>query len=245
VIDIHAHILPGLDDGPQDFPEALRVCQAAVSDGIKAIVCTPHIGRYNNSLEKIIPVFEHLKSQLRKAAIELQLFLGADILFSPQLPQLIRTNHVVSINNSGRYILIEFPHYSIPEDAAKTVFDLLSLGVTPIVTHPERNSLIQRHPAILYEFINQGALAQLTAASITGLFGRHAERAAYFILEHNLAQVIATDVHSLEGRGPYLRTAVDVVAGIVGEDLAWAMVTTVPQQIIDGKPVDFPEPIRP
>ena len=245
MIDIHAHILPGLDDGPKDLQESLQICQTAVSNGIKAIVATPHIGRYNNSLENILPAFEQLRDYLKAENILLDIFCGADILFTPQLPQLIKTNHIVSINNSGKYILIEFPHYAVPETASKTIFELLSLGVTPIITHPERNSFIQKHPQLLYEFINQGALSQLTASSITGIFGRPAERAAYFMLEHNLAQVIATDVHSLKGRGPYLREAVEVASGIIGKDLAVSMVTTVPQQIVDGRPVDFPEPIRP
>jgi protein-tyrosine phosphatase len=245
MIDIHAHILPALDDGPQDIQDSIEICKSAYKNGIKTIVATPHIGRYDNNRNKIINSLERLKQKLSQEQIEITLYHGADILFNEYLPRQIRENSIVTINGNGRYFLLEFPQDYIAANAKEIIFQILTLGVTPIITHPERNKAIKKNPKLLFEFICQGALSQLTAASLLGGFGRSVEILSHKILINNLVHVIATDVHSLQGRSLDLKMAVEVASQFIGEELSLSMVTAIPEKIIHGNPIDFPEPICP
>jgi len=245
VIDIHAHILPGLDDGPRDIKESIQICELAYEQGIDTIVATPHIGRYDNDKNKIVGALSQLNDKKPTSLSNLKLYYGSDTLFLESLPSQIKEGDIVTINDTGKYLLLEFPHDHIPNTAKDVVFRMLALGTIPIITHPERNKKIQKNPKLLFEFISQGALSQLTAFSLVGGFGRHVERLTYLILKNNLAHVIATDIHSVKGRSINLKPAVDVASQFIGEDLSLSMVTTIPKRIIEGESIDFPEPTCP
>lgn len=249
MIDIHCHILPAVDDGPETLKETLDMCRIAVEDGITTIVATPHQqnGVYHNTAQGIIKKVEEINLALKKAGIALELLPGADVHIDVQTGEKIRQGEIMTVNNTGRYFLLEFPAHSIPPNIDKLIFHFLLNNTTPILTHPERIAEVQEHPNKVYELVSLGALSQITAMSLTGEFGSRAQKCAKTLLKHNLAHIIASDAHSVDHRPPVLSNAVKIASRIVGEEDAAEMVTTVPQQVIRGETVlnlEAPTPVK-
>lgn len=248
MIDLHCHILPGIDDGPRDLKESITMSRVAFNDGIRTIVATPHTlnGIFVNELEKILSLVEKLQNTLLKNNIGLRIVPGADVHVNYNILELIRQGKAVTINNQGCYILLEFPHNHVPPRIPEQVFELKLNGITPIFTHPERNAAIQEDLGIILRLVEQGALTQITSMSITGEFGPQAYKCAHEMLKHNLVHIVASDAHSSRGRLPLLSRAVEKASEIVGPEFARATVTTIPQAIIDGESLSgLPEPIKP
>ncbi|MBD3306787.1 tyrosine protein phosphatase [candidate division KSB3 bacterium] len=239
MIDIHCHILPNLDDGPAQLEDALTLCSIAASDGITTIVATPHQqnGVYYNSSETILHQVEILTSELRKAKIALDILPGADVHIDVDTGEKILHGEILSVNNTKRYFLLEFPAHMIPPNIDKIIFDLLMKKITPILTHPERIFDVQENPNRIYDLVSQGVLSQITAMSLTGDFGRRSKKCAQTLLKHNLAHIIASDAHSTDSRPPILSRAVQAAARLLSEDRALEMVTTIPAKIIHGEPI--------
>lgn len=244
MIDIHCHILPGVDDGAKTLEESLEMCRMAAADGIQTIVASPHQqdGVYNTAAETILQKAELLRRAVKQAAIPLTILPGADVYIDVNTAESIANGSVMTINQTGRYFLMEFPSHTLPANIDKLIFNLLLKNITPVLTHPERIGEVQQHPGQVYELVSLGVLSQITAMSLTGGFGRHAQKCAKTLVEHNLAHIIATDAHSVASRPPILSKGVEVAARIVGKEQAQAMVTTIPRQIISGEPVVNLEP---
>ena len=248
MIDLHCHILPGLDDGAQNDKESVMMSHIAYSDGIRTIVATPHTlnGMFVNEREVILTEVERLNRNLAEEGLDLRILPGADVHVTYNVLDLIRQGKVMTVNDNGRYILLEFPHQLVPPKIPELVFQLKLQGITPIFTHPERNAAIQGDLNIILHLIEQGALAQITANSLTGEFGPMAYKTSARMLKHKLAHIIASDAHSSKIRVPILSDAVHRASEMTGEKWVEAMVTTIPQAIIDGKAInDLPDPIMP
>ena len=246
MIDLHCHILPGVDDGAKSLEESLLMARRAVEDGIHTIVATPHTlnGIYINSARKVTPKVASLQETLSKNHIKLQLYVGADVHLYPHMLELIESGDAGTINNARKYILLEFPSQVVPPKVKDEIFSLKLNGITPIISHLERNPVIQHNIDILYEFIRMGALCQVTAMSITGDFGGIAMQCAERLLRHRMVHVIASDAHSSESRPPVLSQAVEAAAEILENyDDAERMVTEVPAAILSGNMPEIPEPI--
>lgn len=244
MVDLHTHILAGIDDGAENLEESYKMCEMAYQDGIRTIVATPHIGKFPNTKETILAKAKELKEKINSQRLDISLFCGADYEFSPIIFSLIENKSVFTINNS-RYLLLDIPYSLMPPNVKQHIAHITACGVVPIISHPERCLEIQESPDILYDIVKSGAIVQITASSITGKLGRKAKETAHLILRHNLAQVIATDAHGMDKRPPLLSEAVDIASGIIGKDSALAMVTTIPQSIIDDKLITIPEPRKP
>ena len=247
MIDLHCHILPYLDDGPQSPEESLSMAKEAVEDGISVITATPHTlnGVYLNPAQKITKSVAALQDLLVKNNIPLQMCLGADVHLCPDMLAHIESGEAMTINNAGKYLLLEFPAQSIPPGAKDEIFRLKLNGITPIITHPERNLMIQKDIHILYEFVNLGALSQVTAMSITGDFGPIVRNCVQELLERRLAHIIASDAHSPDDRPPLLSEALEEAADMLESyEEAEQMVTLVPAAIIAGEGVEIQEPER-
>jgi len=246
LIDLHCHILPGVDDGAKSLEESLLMARRAVEDGIHTIVATPHTlnGIYINSAGEVTPKVASLQETLSKNHIKLQLYVGADVHLCPHMLELIESGDAGTINNARKYILLEFPSQVVPPKVKDEIFSLKLNGITPIISHLERNPVIQHNIDILYEFIRMGALCQVTAMSITGDFGGIAMQCAERLLRHRMVHVIASDAHSSESRQPVLSQAVEAAAEIMGSyDDSERMVTEVPAAILSGNMPEIPEPI--
>ena len=246
MIDIHCHILPGIDDGSENLTETLEMCRLAIADGITTIVATPHQqdGVYNNSSESIRKQVDVVKDALKHEDLSLEILPGADVHIDVHTAEMIQQGEIMTINNTGRYFLLEFPAHSIPPNINKIIFHLLLKNIIPVLTHPERIAEVQDNPSRVYDLVSTGVLSQITAMSLTGGFGRRAQKCAKTLLKHNLAHIIATDAHSIQSRPPILSEAVKVASRIVGQEQATDMVTTIPRYLIKGEAiVNLPSPI--
>lgn len=247
MIDIHCHVLPGIDDGPETMDEALDMCRMAASDGIKTIVATPHFnpGVYEPVSAKVFGLIAELETRAKEKGIDIRILPGADIAVTPELPGHFKKEEYLTINKNGRYFLAEFPPASVPPKWDAFLLSLLSSGMVPVITHPERNSWFMEHPDALYSIVSKGVMVQITAMSITGGFGEQVQEYSISLLQNNLVHVIATDAHSAAWRPPLLSEAVKMASDMIGEDKAKALVTTIPASIIEGKAVSLPEPVQP
>jgi len=245
MIDLHTHILPGWDDGAEDYAEAKRMLAVAHKDGISKIVLTPHIFRVTKHSEGL----EGLKGRIRtfmeqSKPFEIELFAGAEVYIHPDMVRRIK-DFGLTINGSN-YIFIEFPAELVPIGATNLLFQMMLEGLIPIISHPERNSMLAQTPELLYDLIRQGAIGQVTAQSITGEFGKKTQKAAESFLRHRLVHLIASDAHNSTTRPPRLAEAVEMAKKIVGPAAAGAMVTTIPAAILGNKQIpDLGEPVNP
>lgn len=235
MIDIHCHLLPGIDDGAKSFDQALLMARAAVADGIRFSVMTPHIhpGRYDNTRIIIERATRDFRRKLRQARIPLQIGMAAEVRLSPEILALLEEDEIPFYGelNGFRLMLLEFPHSHIPPGADKLVDKLLERRIRPIIAHPERNKDIMRDLRKITPFVEMGCFLQLTASAIAGRFGEQVHKRALQILELDVFKVLATDAHNLKARLPELREGRDAAARIVGEKAADEMVSTLPRAI--------------
>jgi len=246
MIDLHCHILPNVDDGSQSVEESLKMAERAVEDGIQAIVATPHSldGVYTNRVEDVVSGVTALQGALSANHLDLKLHPGADLHLCTDMVQRISSREACTIDDAGKYILLELPSQMIPNRVKDEIFALKLNGITPIITHPERNAVVQHDPGILYELLQMGALSQVTAMSLTGDFGEFIGRVSATLLRYRLVHIIASDAHSAKDRPPVLSDAVERAAEVLKDyEEAESMVTTVPAAILSGQTPDVHEPV--
>lgn len=238
MIDLHCHILPGLDDGPEDLETALEMARLAFADGIRAIVASPHAlnGVYHNSRETILQKVLEFRGALKAAGIPMILLPGSDIHFDFELEERLNRQEVLAVNDRT-YLLLELPRQFVPPDLKRTLFNLKVRGYFPILTHPERNLMMQEDPRVLGEFVSLGITAQITALSLTGGFGERARNCARQWLKQGWVHFLASDAHSPEIRPPLLSAALKAAVEIVGRERAVKMVTTWPEIVVLGRPL--------
>lgn len=244
MIDTHSHILSGIDDGPLDVEESLRMCRIAAQDGIKIVVATPHSfnGRFITDPLKIRQTTAELNGLLLREGLPLEILPGMEVAVTPELPELLSSGRVVPLND-GRYILMEFHPAHVPAGFENLVKSLQRAGHAIVLAHPEKNLHIQAHPLYLYHLLSGmnawDILVQISADSIAGLAGRAELETAKSLLAAGLVHVIATDAHSSTRRPPRLSVGVAAASQIVGEDRAKQMVVDIPRAVLEG--LSFPE----
>jgi protein-tyrosine phosphatase len=244
MIDIHCHLLPGLDDGAKDDATALECLRMAREDGIRTLVMTPHIaeGVFRPDLKEIRAAAERLGELCRQEGIEVDLRVGSDNYFCPDLLALLKEGKYVTINENGKYALIELPGRYLAEKVHEVFFQVRLAGYVPIITHPERNAALRFEVSFVDKLVRMGCLMQITAASLEGGFGEDAERTARMMLRRGLVHLIATDAHSASHRPPILSRAVKIASKLVGDSAARRMVEDAPAAVLEGAdvPVDVP-----
>ena len=236
MIDLHAHILPGLDHGARDWDESLKMCRIAVDDGITVMAATPHVSEaYPNSIESIVKVTEELRGRLADAGIPLRIVVGGDYHIQPELA----SENVLTLNRNGRYFLLEFPYEVVPPNADDFVEILVQKrGLVPVITHPERVYSLHRHESRVEAMVRKGALVQITGESLTGAFGPGCRKSAERMLGKGLVHIIASDAHWAGERPPVLSGSRTAAARVVGEDAARRLVEDNPRAIIEGRELD-------
>jgi protein-tyrosine phosphatase len=227
LIDIHCHILAGMDDGPQRLEVSLSMAALAAEDGIKAIIATPHTDGIRVNRPSVEDAVRNLQDELIRLRIPLKIAAGFEIPY--ELADELAGSHTLAASN---YVLLELPHYYVPADALQTVSRLLGRGLIPVIAHPERNSGIMVQPDRLAELVDAGALTQVTASSITGDLGPDTRRCAFHLLGAGLVHFIATDSHSPTFRVPRLKKARALAAKLVGPEQADALVSGNPAKIL-------------
>ncbi len=242
--DLHAHILPGADDGARDMEEALSMLRTAAADGIKGVAMTPHVvpGLHDNPKEKVLRLTEELRAAA--AGIGIELYPASEVRLSDETPEGLKSGAVCAINGS-RYVLAELPPFFDSEKIYGLMHSMREMGIVPLVAHPERNPVALEDVECLYELAAMGALMQVTAGSFLGMFGDDVKRLAVSMLERRLAHVMASDAHDNGSRPPVLSAALREVSKLIGERAAKAMVDAVPEKILKNGQVNPPEPVRP
>lgn len=234
MIDLHCHLLPGIDDGAKDMDTALTMARMAVADGIRVLACTPHIypGVFENDTLGIQAAIEGLQTRLDEEGIALRLVIGADAHVTPELPRRLREGTVPRLGNT-RYFLLEPPHHVAPPRLDEYVFNLIAGGLVPVVTHPERLTWIGAHYDLFAGLVRQGAWMQVTAGSLTGRFGAEAKYWGERMVDEGLVHILATDAHGMRGRPPLLAEGAAAAARYVGKDEAANMVEVRPAGILE------------
>ena len=230
-IDIHCHILPGLDDGPGSVEESLEMVEMATNDGISHIFCTPHVypGVYDTNTDSIKRALGELKSMMPNGT---KLLFGGDVRITPDLTERLAKREVPTLNGSP-YLLLEFPSQIIPHYISGLIFSLRRNGLIPIVTHPERCAYFARDFSGLTVLREQGCLFQLTAMSLLKDVAKEVRKVTFAMIEKGFVDFIASDAHSTGHRAPVLSKAYNEVQRQFGKELAREIFFENPQKILE------------
>ena len=237
MIDLHCHILPGIDDGPQTLAQSLALIRAAAANGITHMVATPHIhpGRYPNTASSIVQAFRNFLVALPvHEEIGIQFALAAEVRVSDELIYLASANQLPALGywEGDLLVLLEMPHSHIPAGLTKLLDWRSRQNIRPLIAHPERNKDIIRDIDQIKPLVNAGCLFQVTAGALVGQFGEPARKRAEEILKLGLATVLATDTHHIQRRPPNLAEGRRAAEKIIGEQSAWALVRDNPAKIV-------------
>jgi len=240
VIDLHSHILPGLDDGAQDLEHSLEMARIASLDGISGIVCTPHMSPSfpGNDREVILAAVEALRCKLAEEGIGIELYPGCELAIDSDIPAKVESRKLLTLNDSGNIVLIEMPYEIIPPHMSKFFWTMQVRGLTPILAHPERNYQLIRNPAILLKWVEAGVLVQITAGSLKGHYGGRVRDFSLMLLKQRMVHFVGTDSHSLGMRRPVLSEVRGIVESIVGVQEAQMIFYERPAEVLDGRVPD-------
>lgn len=237
MVDIHSHILPEVDDGPKSWDISVAMCKAAAADGITHMVATPHANdRWHYDREYLQGLLNRLREKVGDAP---KLSLGCDFHLSIDNIQDAIKHPTRYVIEGTRYLLVEFSNFSVPQQTNDSFMALGNAGMTPVITHPERNPILRESLHRVVEWAEQGCVVQVTGSSLTGFWGDRSRKAAEWLLEHKAVHVLATDAHEMEKRVPILSTSRDAAAEICGEEIAEALVELNPRAIIENQPLPY------
>ncbi|MEW6350906.1 MAG: CpsB/CapC family capsule biosynthesis tyrosine phosphatase [Thermodesulfobacteriota bacterium] len=251
MIDIHNHLLSGMDDGPNDPDETMAMCRLAAEDGIRVIAATPHLadGQFINNPDEIISAVTSLNRLVIEAGLNLRIVPGMEVRVAPDLVEKLRSGRILPLNQ-GRYVLLDLHPAHLAPGLARLLKKVGSAGYGIVLGHLEKNIPIQENPEHVYELLKElppwRLVLQISADSLLGEAGSAALKTAKILLRHNLAHVIATDAHSSRVRLPRLSLALRVAERVVGKDRARMMAREIPLAILRDRNFPGPsEPIRP
>ena len=233
MIDLHCHILPGLDDGPLAMEESVEMAEAAIVDGVTHLVATPHSNsRYFFDYPKIRALCKELQDRIGE---RLKLATGCDFHLNPENIYALREHAPQFCINQKEYLLVEFNEIAIPPGIEKTFHEMQLAGLRPIITHPERNRLLRRRPEQLSKWMQQGCFGQVTGGAIVGRFGSLAQDTAMEWIGAGLIHFVSSDAHNMNSRPPELRRAYDVLEKEFGPDKARALFVENPLAAFEGR----------
>ncbi len=237
-VDIHCHLLPGIDDGSPDWETSLAMARMAVADGTRTIIVTPHqLGNFSqNRGDSIRQLTGQLQEVLRQHKIPLEIMPGADVRIEDNMLELLGSGEVLSLGDKRQHVLLELPHeLYFPLESLLT--ELNRRGMTGILSHPERNHGILREPALLPALVDAGCLMQVTAGSLMGTFGRQSQQLAEWMLGQGLVHLLASDAHGIKSRRPLLGRALERVASLVDQKTAIDLCARNPALVAQGNSV--------
>ncbi len=237
-VDIHCHLLPGLDDGPADWDETLAMAEMAAADGIATIVATPHqLGSFpGNRPQTVRSETARLQGLLDRHRIPVRVLPGADVRVEPELVAKISGGEVLTLADRGRHVLLELPH-ELYLPLERLLSELKQAGLVGVLSHPERNQGILRRPEIVRRLVRAGCLMQVTAGSLTGLFGPQIRGLAERLVREGLVHFVGSDAHGTHARCPVLRPAFDRAVELAGRAKARELFCTNPARLVSGKAI--------
>lgn len=246
MIDLHCHILPGVDDGAQSLSDSLNMARQALEQGIHTIVATPHHlnNSYENPKRQILARVEELNQLLQKEQINVKILPGQEVRVHGEMIEGYTAGDILSVNHTP-YVLVEFPSNHVPRYTEKLFYDLQLNGLIPVIVHPERNQEIIERSDLLYQLVKKGALTQITAASVCGDFGKKIKTFSLQLIEANLTHFLASDAHNLTKRSFKMREAYDVMEQKYGNDMVYYFEENA-YLLVEGKAIykEDPEQIK-
>lgn len=222
MIDLHCHLLPGIDDGSRNMDISLRLAKEAVDNGVTHALLTPHHmnGAYINHKTDVLRMTAEFQQAIDAADIPLTVFPGQEVRINGDLLDALDNDDILFADEDNQYMLLEFPDDDVPTYTTDMVYQLQMRGIIPIIVHPERNTKIMRHPEILLQLLEKGCLSQVTASSYVGTFGEKVATFSQQIIAAGQAYVFASDTHDLPGRKYEMREAFEKLTKEFGQDLA-------------------------
>ena len=237
MIDIHCHILPGIDDGAKDMAESLALIRLAIEDGVKRMVVTPHLhfGRFDNTLAVIKSSFAALQHAVKDEQLAIELAYAAEVRLDSDIIPFVQRNELPLYGTfqGQQYMLLEFPHSHIPAGSEMLVKFLKKNNITPVIAHPERNRDLLKAPHKIKAFVRLGCWFQVTGSSLTGDFGEDCQQLALNYIEQGFIHIVASDAHNVKRRPPQLTNARLKVVEHFGEDVAHTLFNENPFNITE------------
>jgi protein-tyrosine phosphatase len=243
MVDLHCHILPGIDDGAQTIEDSMAMAHDAIQDGITCVVATPHAStEYHFDYSKVRAARDELESRLDG---RLTIATGCDFHLNPENLLALKRDSAPFCINQKDYLLVEFNEFSIPPAMDQTLHELHLMGLRPIITHPERNGILRAQPERLLSWVRLGCFAQVTAGSLTGVFGAGAQEDAWTWIDQGLVHFVSSDGHNTARRPVKLRFAYEAIAKGRGTDLAEALLVENPTAAFGGAPLPYVPEVAP
>lgn len=245
MIDIHTHILPGVDDGSKNMKMSLEMVAASYNDGVDTIVVTPHCmpGVYNNIVnESLANKWNSLYTAVKDAGIPVHMRKGMEILISEKTMKLINEKKIWTLNNSN-YLLVEFAFDEEPAWCTEKLKEIAKLGYIPVIAHPERYFFVQQNPQIVYEWYMEGYGIQMNKESLLGMFGKREKQTADSLIRHNIVTCVASDTHRPDRRTPGLKDIFEYLNDKYGGEYTHMLVKANPSRIVNNKPMVGYDPI--
>lgn len=244
MIDLHCHILPGVDDGAQSLSDSLNMARKAIEQGIHTIVATPHHlnNSYQNPKRQILDRVEELNKLLHQENVDVTILPGQEVRVYGEILEGYAAGEILPVNHTP-YVLVEFPSNHVPRYTEKLFYELQMNGLIPIIVHPERNREIIERSDLLYQLVKKGALTQITAASICGDFGKKIRSFSFQLIENNLTHFIASDAHNITNRSFKMNEAFGVIQKKYGNDMVYYFSENA-ALVIDGMHVNKEDPER-
>jgi protein-tyrosine phosphatase len=247
MIDIHSHILPGVDDGAQTMKDTVEMARVAVSEGIHTIIATPHHmnNAYQNLKSDILPLVDQVNEEMKNQQIDLLVLPGQECRIYGEIIEDYKSGEILPLNIYSQYIFVEFPSNSVPRYADRLFYDMQNEGLVPVIVHPERNAELTARPDKLYNLVKNGAATQITASSLTGCFGKNIQKFSNHLIEANLTHFIASDAHNTNNRTFNMNEAMDYIEDQYGIDMVYYF-TENAELLVDGKNIykEIPEKVK-
>ena len=247
MIDLHAHILPGLDDGPAEMSESIQMCRMAYKDGVRSIVATPHMndGMYNITASQMREKASQITDALAQDGVTMNILPGGDISLTPETLGKLQSGEISTVAENGVYVMLELPNDVVPVKLHETIFEIQSAGYIPIISHIERYSSVQTNISNMEKMVEWGVVTQLTAASIIGEFGKAAKECSMELIKCRLGHVVASDMHGVKKRPPgQMLRARRLIETILSGSEVEMMFDVWPEAIIKGELFDAPDPVK-
>ena len=243
MVDLHNHILPGIDDGAKDMEETLKMGKIAEAEGFSKIVATPHYieGEFTLEKEQFLGIINAVNEHFAEQSVHIEVLPGLEIYISPDLPSKLEKGEVFTLNNTP-YVLVELPMGSVPIYTEDILYEMRLLGYKPVIAHPERYIKVTKDPDYLRGLIEQGNYVQINSLSIIGVLGKKTKQTAEILLKHKMVHFIGTDAHTSRIRSPRIKEALEQMRKWVGDEYVEEIINNG-RALIRGEEITIPQPL--
>lgn len=243
MVDLHSHILPGIDDGAKDMEETLKMGRIAEAEGFSKIIATPHYieGEFILEKEQFLNIIKKVNEYFTEKAVNIEILPGAEVYISPNLPSELKKGEIITLNNTS-YVLIEFPMFGIPMYTEDILYQVRLLGYKPIIAHPERYTKIMENPNYLKDLIEQGNYVQMNSLSVIGVLGKRTQKTAEILLKNKMVHFIGTDAHTPRIRSPRMKEALEQMRQWVGGEYVEEIINNG-WALVKGEEIAIPQPL--